>query len=60
MSKEKMELVIKKIIKEIEYTTPEGNTNCRFCDNNLDDLGTFEDMHNESCIIHDLLESLRD
>lgn len=51
--------VIQKVIDNITYETPVGTTNCRFCDNNMDDEGTYQDMHAPDCIIHELLAVLR-
>lgn len=31
-----------------------GTYNCRFCDLNLDDMGTGEDMHSADCLIRTL------
>jgi hypothetical protein len=33
------------------YTTPAGTTNCRYCDNNMDHEGTYQNMHADDCPI---------
>lgn len=43
---------LKGVLDEHTYEAPAGNTNCRFCDNDMDHEGTFEDMHDPDCIIH--------
>jgi hypothetical protein len=43
--------VLREVVSAHEYTTPAGTTNCRFCDNCMDHGGTFEDMHDENCVI---------
>jgi len=40
------------LLKSITYVTPSGNENCRFCDNNMDHEGTYEDMHADDCFVH--------
>ena len=49
---ETMTKALKGVLDEHTYEAPAGNTNCRFCDNDMDHEGTFEDMHEPDCIIH--------
>ncbi len=42
---------LREVVSAHEYTTPAGTINCRFCDNCMDHEGTFEDMHDENCVI---------
>ena len=42
---------LEKIIKSSTYLTALGNTNCRFCDNDMDHQGTYENMHEADCEI---------
>lgn len=40
----RLRLACEAVMANISYDTGYG-TNCRFCDNNLDHLGTFKNMH---------------
>lgn len=42
------------VLENESYQTPYGTYNCRFCDLNLDDMGTGEDMHSADCLIRTL------
>ena len=42
---------LEKIIKSSTYLSAVGNTNCRFCDNDMDHQGTYENMHEADCEI---------
>jgi hypothetical protein len=40
------------MVNHIEYKTPHGANNCRYCDNNMDHEGTYREMHAKDCPIH--------
>lgn len=39
------------LVKNYQYMTPTGTMNCRYCDNNMDDLGTGRELHDDDCPI---------
>lgn len=56
---EEMRSALRLVVKNHTYQAPAGNTNCRFCDNDMDDEGTSEDMHDEDCVIHAVRKALK-
>jgi len=48
------------LVDRCEYTTPAGSKNCRYCDNNMDHEGTYENMHDAVCPIRDAQLVLRE
>lgn len=49
---------MKGVLAEHKYVAPAGNTNCRFCDNDMDHEGSFVDMHEPDCIIHSVRDAI--
>lgn len=52
------EKALNAVMANITYTTPAGNTNCRFCDNDMDHQGTHRDMHDKGCVAHQVTAAI--
>ena len=59
MAIERMRGALQAVLDGIVYETPAGTENCRFCDQNMDHEGTYAEMHDSKCIVHQIRAALK-